>query len=482
MIGLLSHPRGPAAPAGLLQVIRTCWQRPFRSRARRLGAALGLLAVAGVLLVGCQQSSTAARPRRAVWVDVALGRASGSDTVTPERLRAPADPGPGLPVRRVAVTLDPATPPPPVAASATEVIVIAPRFGADAELAAEVARLADVLPGWVEATRGASSPARILLVLRGPAFDAESRPADAWTAQLPKLSAAAFAAAVEPVYVFSGEEHAAASVAEVISQPVDREYDLELKLLANGIRRTPKSFYGFRQLGFHLPESGREVTIVRPYRTAPGHPLVWRGEFFGHQPQVDLALLNHGYHVVYVKAQNLYGAPVAMRFWGEALDAFRHMELTGKIVLIGMSRGGLYCYNWAALHPETVAAIYGDAPVCDFKSWPGRRGRSTGPAGLWPELMAAYGFESDSQALAYPNPVDNLAPLAAAGIPIIHVLGTADTAAIPEENSDLVEARYRALGGTIQVIRKPGVDHHPHSLADPTPIVDFILQHARPSR
>ena len=32
------------------------------------------------------------------------------------------------------------------------------------------------------------------------------------------------------------------------------------------------------------------------------------------------------------------------------------------------------------------------------------------------------------------------------------------------------------------VIIKPGAGHSPHSLADPAPIVDFILQHHAPSR
>ena len=45
------------------------------------------------------------------------------------------------------------------------------------------------------------------------------------------------------------------------------------------------------------------------------------------------------------------------------------------------------------------------------------------------------------------------------------------------ENTDVVEKRYKKLGGKITVIRKPGVDHHPHSLEDPKPIVDFIMSH-----
>jgi hypothetical protein len=29
------------------------------------------------------------------------------------------------------------------------------------------------------------------------------------------------------------------------------------------------------------------------------------------------------------------------------------------------------------------------------------------------------------------------------------------------------------------VILKPGVGHHPHSLKDPAPVVEFLLRHAK---
>ena len=79
----------------------------------------------------------------------------------------------------------------------------------------------------------------------------------------------------------------------------------------------------------------------------------------------------------------------------------------------------------------------------------------------------------------YPlNPVDNLKPLARAGIPILSVCGDADKTVPFEENTLLAKERYAALGRSMQVIAKPGGDHHPHSLADPAPIVTFILRHA----
>ena len=43
------------------------------------------------------------------------------------------------------------------------------------------------------------------------------------------------------------------------------------------------------------------------------------------------------------------------------------------------------------------------------------------------------------------------------------------------ENGAKLARRYRELGGVVEVILKPGVGHHPHSLEDPRPIVDFIL-------
>jgi pimeloyl-ACP methyl ester carboxylesterase len=139
----------------------------------------------------------------------------------------------------------------------------------------------------------------------------------------------------------------------------------------------------------------------------------------------------------------------------------------------------LFAFNWAALHPDRVASLYVDAPVCDFKSWPGGRGKGPGSPADWKRLLVAYDL-TESAALAYTkNPVDNLAPIAKAGIPILAVIGQEDEVVPVSENIDLIEKRYIALGGRIQVIRKPGGKHHPHSLKDPAPIVDFVVEAVR---
>ena len=234
---------------------------------------------------------------------------------------------------------------------------------------------------------------------------------------------------------------------------------------------------GFQRLDFMVGD--RQSLLVLPKNAAPGRPWIWRTEFFGHEPQGDIALLNRGWHVAYTDIKNLYGAPVAL----DAMDKFhasltRDHHLASKVVLEGFSRGGLFAFNWAARNPASVAAIYGDAPVLDFKSWPAGKGKSRGSPGDWTILKTVYGFADDAVALAYgKNPVDNLAPLADAHIPILCVVGDADRTVPVVENTGLAETRYKALGGEMLVIHKPGVDHHPHSLKDPTPIVDFITTH-----
>jgi pimeloyl-ACP methyl ester carboxylesterase/lysophospholipase L1-like esterase len=233
---------------------------------------------------------------------------------------------------------------------------------------------------------------------------------------------------------------------------------------------------GHERLDFVHEE--RAALLVRPKSAAPGRPWIWRTEFFGHEPQGDIALLKKGFHVAYLDMQNLYGAPVAL----EAMDRF-HAHLTGayglsnKVVLEGFSRGGLYAFNWGARRPEFTAGIYADAPVCDFKSWPGGKGKGPGSAVDWQRLLKAFGFKNEDEALAWKlNPVDNLAPLAKGKVPVFAVIGAADEVVPVEENIDLLEKRLKELGGSIEVIRKPGGKHHPHSLPDPTPIVDFAVK------
>ncbi len=263
-----------------------------------------------------------------------------------------------------------------------------------------------------------------------------------------------------------------------VGMPLDQAEVMATKLMAeyrDAATRKASDWNGYERLDFNF--ENRKALLVRPKAAAPGNPWIWRTEFFGHEPQGDIALLGKGFHVAYIDMQNLYGAPVSM----EVMDHFhahltRTFSLSSKVVLEGFSRGGLYAFNWAQLRPQQVAGLYVDAPVCDFKSWPGGKGSGSGSRGDWAKLLKVYGFTDEAQALAWPtNPVDNLAPMAKAKIPVFAIVGSADDTVPVSENIDIVEKRYLEMGGKIEIIRKPGGGHHPHSLKDPAAIVKFAV-------
>lgn len=119
---------------------------------------------------------------------------------------------------------------------------------------------------------------------------------------------------------------------------------------------------------------GQAARVVIPNRESNGQ-WIWRARFWGHEPQVDKALLEKGFHVVYIDVADLFGNQEAVELWNKFYIYCRdRYKFNPKVVLEGMSRGGLIIYNWASQNTEKVACIYADAPVCDIK----RKYRRTG--------------------------------------------------------------------------------------------------------
>ena len=260
-------------------------------------------------------------------------------------------------------------------------------------------------------------------------------------------------------------------------------FTAEAKRLARSAEITfPKQAGEWNGYAKHeLTIAGKQVTVVAPKAAAPGRPWVWHGEFFGHKPAPDVALLGKGFHIVYMKINDMLGSPSAVQLWNQCYATLTtDYAFSTKPALVGLSRGGLYCYNWAIANPTKVSCIYGDAPVCDFKSWPGGKGKGKGDPKNWSFVLKLWNFNNEGEALAYlGNPVDNLAALAKHQVPLLHVYGDADDVVPADENTTLLAKRYQALGGNITLIAKPGVGHHPHGLEDSTPIIEFILKHAK---
>lgn len=239
---------------------------------------------------------------------------------------------------------------------------------------------------------------------------------------------------------------------------------------------TTGDFHGYKSVEFEL--EGRACIVVCPKEVAEGKPWLWRARFWDHEPQTDIALLGKGFHVAYTDVANLFGNAVAVDAWDKFYTFLTETHgFNKKPAIMAISRGGLIAYNFTSKFPERVACIYADAPVCDIKSWPGGFGEGSGNSNEMQPCLDAYGLDEKTIHEFKGNPIDKLEPIAKAKIPLLNICGTADKGVPMKENTTVLAERYRALGGDIQIIAKEGVGHHPHSLEDPTPIVDFILKH-----
>ena len=237
------------------------------------------------------------------------------------------------------------------------------------------------------------------------------------------------------------------------------------------------TWLGYERHNFTV--DGCACWVAVPKNPRPGNHWLWCLMFPTPYPDRTgaTALLAQGYYYAYMSVGDTFGSPPALDHLDAFYRAMTGLGLRAKVALVGISRGGLYAYNWAARNPGKVSLIYGDAPVCNFESWPYAHG-APGGATEWKKLLAVYGFKTDEEALACPTqPIKEMGPLAAAHIPLITVVGDVDTTVPYAENTALVEAEYKKLGGEITVLHKPTGNHHPHGLDDPTPVVNFILQH-----
>jgi len=336
------------------------------------------------------------------------------------------------------------------------------------------------------------SKPRIVLVLPVPVFSTDTTAITASVVEkkiIPSIRQVAYETGCEVVNLFNlflespdlfpdkvhpnplGAQRIARRINDVIRMKDDPSFNL-MKALNQATQ--PVNFHGFS--GYDFTFNGHNAKIITPRHTAPGHPWIWRARFWGHEPQTEIALLERGFHVVYCDVAELFGNDEAIRTWDAYYQMLIKAGLAPKAAMEGMSRGGVYIYRWAVAYPNRVAAIYADAPVLDLKSWPGGKGKGSGSANDWAIFKQDFNLKTDEEALAFKgNPIDLTDQIAKAGFPILHVVGDVDEAVPIEENTTLFEQKIKAAGGNIRVIHKPLIGHHPHSLPDPQPIVDFIL-------
>ena len=230
---------------------------------------------------------------------------------------------------------------------------------------------------------------------------------------------------------------------------------------------------GYMKINFEI--DGRESFLIRPRKPLSGKPWVWRTEFFGAFDTVDRALLEKGWFIAYHCVSDLYGCPESIDMMKEFYDTVtEHFGLYEKPALFGFSRGGLYAVNFALKFSENSGVLYLDAPVLDIRSWPGGLGVGSGSPECWEQCKEIYQLNDNNAYRFSDNPLDHVKELAATKVPVILVCGEADTLVPYAENGKPFYENMMSYSAQIELILKPNCDHHPHSLEDPTPVVDYI--------
>ena len=203
---------------------------------------------------------------------------------------------------------------------------------------------------------------------------------------------------------------------------------------------------------YDSPTTGKFKTggfsIVVPKKVAPGKPWVLTGDALERDATVEQALLAQGYHILIVSP---LGSGFTPKQWDDAYKLLVDNGFSKKPVLKGIGPKAGEAYAWAVANPDKVFSIYARNP-------------------LMKSLMAK---EAKQQ-----QPIDNLAALAKAGVPVLHDCGALDPWL--ESQTRVVEKRYKELGGKITVIVREGEGHFPLSPKDPKSAVDFIIKNASP--
>ena len=195
--------------------------------------------------------------------------------------------------------------------------------------------------------------------------------------------------------------------------------------------------------------------------------LQWPTAFTSRTPAFQL--LKKGYHYVYIDLHdtrmNPEGIKIARRFY----DMLQGLSFAPKAALSGLSIGGLYALRWAAEYPETVSAIYLDAPVTTIYS--------SNPASL-KVYEKTYALKGKELLKSKYSPNNSCKVIAKAGIPVIAIRHGEDQTVPNKTNFDIFAKNFQAAGGKLTVINHKFYGHHPHGLDDPQKLTDFILKHA----
>lgn len=232
------------------------------------------------------------------------------------------------------------------------------------------------------------------------------------------------------------------------------------------IRKEPFAVAGHQAFVIRPPEKKLEPIPWVLYAPTLGSNLPGKSEAWMFKRFLDAGIAIAG-----VNVGESYGSPAGRKTYTALYDKLVEDEgFDTKVSLLARSRGGLMLYCWAAENPEKIRCITGIYPVCNLASYPGL-GRACGAYGMTQGQLA--------EALAKHNPVDRLAPLAEAGVPIFHIHGDKDNVVPLPANSGLVAERYKAAGGLMELEVASGQGHNMwRGFFESQRLVNFLVSYA----
>ncbi len=201
--------------------------------------------------------------------------------------------------------------------------------------------------------------------------------------------------------------------------------------------------------------AGHTAFLIPAKAEGAGKPWVWYAPTLGSYPGAAEKWMFEkfqaaGLAIAGIDAGESYGSPAGRKLFTALYNELLARGYARQPVLLGRSRGGLQLLSWAEENPDKVAGFAGIYPVSNLTSYPGIA-KAAGAFELKPDDLQAR--------LAGHNPIDRLATLAQAGVPLFAIHGDSDKLVPLALNSGLLKERYAALGGTMQLIVPAGQGH-----------------------
>lgn len=205
---------------------------------------------------------------------------------------------------------------------------------------------------------------------------------------------------------------------------------------------------------------------------------ILKTEYFGAFQDLQNYLVKRGYTLIFIENRNRWGTPNEIEDQYEFIQyASKELNVSNKVITIGMSCGGMMSIHLAAKHPECIEGLYLDAPVLNYLSCPGRMGIAYDVTdGMWEEFERAWKMTKSELLTFREHPLDKLNVLVENKIPVYMAYGDSDNTVPYTENGIVLENIYleKGLKSCLFIDKKVGVDHHPHGPTSEEAVYNFF--------